>query len=103
MYITVSSIKKTLGKYIEMSDLYIGLPLLFVFLTMFSFSTHKIGSFIFLTISIFLMLPIRVSKKNRMYKVFILFMKFFIRRKEYIFTKNGDDINWLEKIKMKKI
>jgi len=37
MYITVSSIKKTLGKYIEMNDLYIGLPMLFSFLLIFSF------------------------------------------------------------------
>ena len=103
MYITVSSIKKTLGKYIEMKDLYIGLPLLFIFLLMFSFSNYKIFSFIFLTISIFLMLPVRVSKKNRMYKVVFLFVKFFINRKEYIFSKNGDDYSWLEKIKMKKI
>ena len=37
MYITISSIKKSLGKYIEMNDLYIGLPILFLFLTLFSF------------------------------------------------------------------
>ena len=103
MYITVSSIKKTLGKYIEMKDLYIGLPLLFIFLLMFSFSNYKLFSFIFLTISIFLMLPVRVSKKNRMYKVVYLFIKFLINKKEYIFSKNGDDYNWLEKLKMKKI
>ena len=103
MYITVSSIKKTLGKYIEMKDLYIGLPLLFIFLLMFSFSNYKIFSFIFLTISIFLMLPVRVSKKNRMYKVVYLLVKFLINKKEYIYFKNGDDFNWLEKLKMKKI
>jgi len=103
MYITVSSIKKTLGKYIEMKDLYIGLPLLFIFLLMFSFSNYKLFSFIFLTISIFLMLPVRVSKKNRMYKVVYLLVKFLINKKEYIYFKNGDDFNWLEKLKMKKI
>ena len=32
MYITIKSIKKTLGKYIEMTDLYIGLPMLMIFL-----------------------------------------------------------------------
>ena len=103
MYITVSSIKKTLGKYIEMKDLYIGLPLLFIFLLMFSFSNYKLFSFIFLTISIFLMLPVRVSKKNRMYKVVYLLVKFLINKKEYIYFKNGDDFNWLEKLKMKQI
>ena len=28
MYIVIPSIKKTLGKFIEMKDLYIGLPML---------------------------------------------------------------------------
>ena len=32
MYITIKSIKKTLGKYIEMTGLYIGLPMLMIFL-----------------------------------------------------------------------
>ena len=35
MYITVKSLKKTLGKYIEMTDLYIGLPSLILFLILF--------------------------------------------------------------------
>ena len=42
MYITIKSIKKTLGKYIEMTDLYIGLPILMIFLTMFSFSNLRL-------------------------------------------------------------
>jgi hypothetical protein len=46
MYITVPSIKRTLGKYIEMKDLYIGLPMLFVFLFLFSFTSHKLISII---------------------------------------------------------
>ena len=36
MYITIKSIKKTLGKFIEMSDLYIGLPMLMIFLVLFA-------------------------------------------------------------------
>src|SRR5574344_1295097 len=102
MYITIPSIKKTLGKFIEMKDLYIGLPMLFTFLLLFSFSSHKIASLIFLTICVFLMLPVKVSKKNRMYKVAILFFKYIFSCKEYIYKKNGDDINWKEKLKMKK-
>ena len=103
MYITIPSIKKTLGKFIEMKDLYIGLPMLFTFLLLFSFSSHKIASLIFLTICIFLMLPVKVSKKNRMYKVAVLFFKYIFSCKEYIYKKNGDDTNWKEKLKMKKI
>ena len=74
MYITIKSIKKTLGKYIEMTDLYIGLPILMLFLTMFSFSNLRFISLIFLTIGIFILIPIQLSKKNRMYKVIVLLL-----------------------------
>lgn len=103
MYIVIPSIKKTLGKFIEMKDLYIGLPMLISFLLLFSFFSHKIFSLVYLTICVFLMLPVNVSKKNRMYKVVILFVKYIFNCKEYIYKKNGDDINWKEKLKMKKI
>ena len=103
MYITISSLKKTLGKYIEMKDLYIGLPMLFLFLLLFSFSNHKIIALIFLTTCVFLMIPVSVSKKNRMYKVLVLFIKYAFRCREYIYKKNGVDSSWQEKLKMKKI
>ncbi|MGM9876809.1 MAG: hypothetical protein ACI33S_00755 [Bacilli bacterium] len=103
MYITVTSIKRTLGKYVEMKDLYIGLPMLFSFLLIFSFTNHKIASLIYLTICFFLMLPIRVSKKNRMYKVVILMIKYLFNCREYTYSKIGDDVYWKEKLKMKKI
>jgi len=103
MYITVSSIKKTLGKYIEMNDLYIGLPMLFSFLLIFSFTNLKIQSLVYLTICVFLMLPIKVSKKNRMYKVVALLMRYLFRCREYSYTKIGDDVDWKNKLKMKKI
>ena len=89
MYITVPSIKKTLGKYIEMKDLYIGLPMLF--------------SLLYLTICVFLMLPVKVSKKNRMYKVVALFFRYITRCKEFAYKRNGDEVDWKEKLKMKKI
>ena len=103
MYITVPSIKKTLGKYVEMKDLYIGLPMLLVFLLLFSFTDYKVFSLIYLTICIFIMLPVNVSKKNRMYKVAILFFKYLFKCKEYVYKKNGDEVNWKDKIKMKEI
>lgn len=87
MYITISSIKKSLGKYIEMNDLYIGLPILFLFLTLFSFDTTRMIALIILTISVFLMLPITVSKKNRMYKIVILLFKYLFGVKEFIYMK----------------
>ena len=91
MYITIKSLKKTLGKYIELTDVYIGLPLLFIFLIMFSFTNLKMFSLIFLTISIFMLLPVSISKKNRMYKVLFMVIKYIIRNKGYTYSK-GDDI-----------
>lgn len=85
MYITISSIKKTLGKYIEFTDLYIGLPMLMIFLILFAFTEFKLFSLMFLTVCVFLMIPINLSKKNRMYKVMGLFFKYLISNKTYIF------------------
>ena len=87
MYITISSIKKSLGKYIEMNDLYIGLPILFLFLTLFSFDATRMLALIILTIGVFLMLPITVSKKNKMYKIVILLFKYLFGVKEFIYMK----------------
>lgn len=87
MYITIKSIKKTLGKYIEMTDLYIGLPILMIFLTMFSFSNLRLISLIFLTIGIFILIPIQLSKKNRMYKVIGLIFIYLFKCKRYVYFK----------------
>ena len=103
MYITVPSIKKTLGKYIEMKDLYIGLPMLFSFLLLFSFSSHKLFSLVYLTVCVFLMLPVKVSKKNRMYKVVILLFKYLFSTKDYIYKRRDSESKWQERLKMKKI
>lgn len=88
MYITINSIKKTLGKYVELSDLYIGIPMIMTFLTLFAFSSNKLISLVFLTICIFLMIPVNLSKKNRMYKVLSLFFRYIFKCKNYI-TKNN--------------
>ena len=98
MYITIKSLKKTLGKYIELTDVYIGLPLLFIFLIMFSFTNLKMFSLIFLTISIFMLLPVSISKKNRMYKVLFMVIKYITRNKEYTYSKGDDIVEKKEKI-----
>lgn len=85
MYITIKSIKKTLGKYIEMTDLYLGLPMLMIFLTLFAFTNLKIEAMVFLTICVFLLIPINLSKKNRMYKIMILLLEFIFKNKNYCF------------------
>ena len=75
----------TLGKYIEMTDLYIGLPMLVIFLIMFAFTNLKIQALIFLSICAFLLIPINLSKKNRMYKIMILLIEYLFKTKEYYF------------------
>ena len=87
MYITINSLKKTLGKYVEMTDVYIGIPMIMTFLSMFAFSTNKIYSLVFLTICVFLMIQINLSKKNRMYKVMGLFFKYLFKNKTYIYMR----------------
>ena len=87
MYITIKSIKRTLGKYIEMTDLYIGLPMLMIFLILFAFTNFKLQALVFLSVCAFLLIPINLSKKNRMYKVVILLFKYVFRCKEYIYLK----------------
>ena len=87
MYITIRNIKKNLGKYIELTDLFIGIPMLLIFLIMFAFTDFKRLSLVFLTVCIFLMLPIQMSKKNRMYKILLLVFKYLVKTKEYIYFK----------------
>ena len=86
LYITINSIKKTLGKYIEFTDLYLGIPMVMTFLILFAFSTNKLPSIILLTICVFLMIPINLSKKNRMYKIMGLFFKYILKNKRYIYV-----------------
>ena len=85
MYITIKSIKKTLGKYLELTDLYLGIPMLMIFLILFAFTNLKIQALVFLSICMFLLIPINLSKKNRMYKIMILLIKYVFKNKNYCF------------------
>lgn len=88
MYIVVNSLKRNLGfKGIEVNDLLIGIPIIFICIVLFIFSTFKIGALILFMIGIFMLLPISVSKKNRMYKVIALIFKYLFRKKTYIYSK----------------
>lgn len=100
MYITVKSLKKTLGKFIEVQDLYVGLPMLMSFLILFSFTKYKIISLIFLTICVFLLIPVQVSKKNRMYKVVILLFKYLFSTRNYYYSRKEEKDKWIQTIKM---
>ena len=88
MYITLKSIKRNLGfKGIEIQDVIIALPIVILFIVFFCFTRFKIPSIIFLMLGIFSLLPINVSKKNRMYKVVILVVKYLFRTKIYVYKK----------------
>ena len=96
MYITLKSIKRNLGfKGIEIQDVIIALPIVILFIVFFCFTRFKIPSIIFLMLGIFSLLPINVSKKNRMYKVIGLMFKFLFREKVFIYQKEG--VNKVEK------
>lgn len=99
MYITVKSLKKTLGKYIELTDLYIGLPSLILFIVLFSIPATRMISIIFATIILFLMIPINLSKKNRMYKVMYLVFKYLFKTKIYIYFSESKVTEFGEKNK----
>ena len=97
MYITLKSIKRNLGfKGIEISDIIIAFPMIILFIILFCFTPLKILSVIGLMIGIFCLLPINVSKKNRMYKVIGLIFKFLFREKMFVYQKEGK-VNKFEK------
>ena len=90
MYITVKSIKRNLGfKGLEISDIVIALPMIILFIVLFCFTPLKIPAIVGLMIGIFCLLPINVSKKNRMYKVIGLIFKFLFREKLFVYQKEG--------------
>ena len=91
MFITIKSLKKTLGKYIEFQDLYIALPCFILFLILFSINATRLFSLVLFSILVFMMIPINLSKKNRMYKVMFLVFKYLINSKEYIYMKESDE------------
>ena len=88
MYITVKSVKRSLGfKGIEITDLIIGFPALVFILFLFSFSNFKMIAVILFMITVFLLLPINLSKKNRMYKIIFLVICYAKKNKEFLFFK----------------
>ena len=92
MYITVKTIKRDLGfKGIELTDVIIGFPILTICILMFSLTTYKIEAIILFIIGAFLLLPINVSKKNRMYKVLILVFNYWFRIKKYVYSNQKLD------------
>ena len=98
MYITLKSIKRNLGfKGIEIADIFIAFPIIVLFIILFCFTSFKIPSLIFLLVGIFCLLPINVSKKNRMYKVLGLMFQFISRQKIFIYQNIGKENDFVVK------
>lgn len=90
MYITIPNTKRRVGfGGIELNDLVIGIPLFFTLLLMFSFSALRGLSLILFVISVFMFIPISLSKKNRMYKVIGLVIKFLKKDRKFIYYKDS--------------
>lgn len=98
MYITLKSIKRSLGfKGIEVADILIAFPIIVLFIILFCFTSLKIPSLIFLLVGIFCLFPVNVSKKNRMYKVLGLMFQFISRQKIFVYQNIGKEIDFVEK------
>lgn len=98
MYITLKSIKRNLGfKGIEVADILIAFPIIVLFIILFCFTSLKIPSLIFLLVGIFCLLPVNVSKKNRMYKVLGLMFQFISRQKIFVYQNIGKENDFVEK------
>ena len=69
MYITLKSIKRNLGfKGIEISDIIIALPMIFLFIVLFCFTPLKIPAIVGLMIGIFCLLPKLVKMRRKKIK-----------------------------------
>lgn len=91
LYITVKTIKRNIGfKGIEIADIVIGFPLVAICVILFTLTPLKMPALVLLMVGIFLLLPISVSKKNRMYKVLFLLFQFIVKTKVYIYSMEID-------------
>lgn len=87
MYITLKSIKKNLGLFnLEFEDLILGgtFVLIFTILFLLKFYTVAIVVIAFGALSL---VPMDYSKCNRMYKLFILFVKYLFKNRNYYYYK----------------
>ena len=86
MYITVASVKRNLGfKGLEISDILIAFPFVALFLILFCCTSYKLVGLSILIIGIFALIPIKVSQKNRMFKVLTLIGTFLFSTREYTY------------------
>lgn len=87
IYITLQSIRKNLGLFnLEAKDLIIFGVFLIIFTILFLLEFYTI-SIIIISFAIISLIPTHFGKCNRIYKIFILFVKYLIRDKHYYFYR----------------
>ncbi|MGN0973940.1 MAG: hypothetical protein ACI4OT_04290 [Bacilli bacterium] len=87
MYITLKSIKRNLGLFnLEFEDLIIGGIFILIFTILFLLKIYTL-SIVVISLGILSLVPMDFSKCNRMYKLFILFVKYLFKNKNYYYYK----------------
>lgn len=87
MYITLKSIKRNLGLFnLEFEDLIIGGIFAITFVILFLLKFYTLG-IVIIALGALSLIPMDFSKCNRMYKLFILFVKYLFKNKNYYYYK----------------
>lgn len=87
MYITLKSIKRNLGLFnLEFEDLIIAGIFILIFTILFLLKIYTLAILI-ISFGALSLVPMDFSKCNRMYKLYILFVKYLFKHKNYYFYK----------------
>ncbi len=88
MFITLQSIKRNLGLFnLEVSDIIIGTIFVVLFIITFLLKFYTLA-IVIIAIGILSLVPVDFSKANRMYRLFLIFIKFMVKDKVYYFYRN---------------
>ena len=87
MYITLKSIKRNLGLFnLEFEYLIIGVIFILIFTILFLLKIYTLAILI-ISFGALSLVPMDFSKCNRIYKLYILFVKYLFKHKNYYFYK----------------
>lgn len=87
MYITLKSIKRNLGLFnLEFEDLIIGGIFILIFTILFLLKLYTMA-IVVISFGVLSLVPMDFSKCNRMYKLFVLFVKYLSKNKNYYYFK----------------
>ena len=85
MYITLKSIKRNLGLFnLEFEDLIIGGIFILIFTILFLLKLYTMA-IVVISFGVLSLVPMDFSKCNRMYKLFVLFVKYLVKNKNYYY------------------